>query len=185
MIDHFGILASVYDRAIPFTRVEFMRQIVNLPTEGYLLDAAGGTGRVAVELGKYAKRTFVADISRGMLAQSFAKGLAGIEAPAEMLPFCAEAFERIIIVDALHHVNDQAKVMAELWRVLKKGGVFVIEEPDINKWQVKILAVVEKLALMRSHFLSPSQIVTLLPVDAHVEFIYDGFNAWIVARKVS
>ena len=24
MIDHFGILASVYDRAIPFTRVEFM-----------------------------------------------------------------------------------------------------------------------------------------------------------------
>lgn len=184
MIDHFSILAPIYDRAIPFTRGDATRDILRLPIDGFLLDAAGGTGRVAGELSKYVKKVFVADFSRGMLIQSAEKGLAGIETPAEMLPFGTETFERIIMVDALHHVEDQAKTVLELWRVLKKGGLLVIEEPNIHKWQVKILAVLEKLALMRSHFLSPEHIARLLPLGVQIEFVYEGFNAWVVVKKI-
>ena len=60
------------------------------------------------------------------------------------------------MVDALHHVIHQGQTAREMYRVLKPGGRIVIEEPDIRKFGVKLIAVAEKLLLMRSHFLSPA-----------------------------
>ena len=184
MFDHFDFLAPIYDRAIPFDRLEFMLKMVDLPVSGWLLDAGGGTGRVAAGLRPYTGKALVADFSRGMLTQALAKGLSGVQTPAEKLPFENGVFERIIMVDALHHVYDQAKTIAELWRVLKPGGRLVIEEPDIRTWQVKIVAVVEKAVLMRSHFISPPDIASLFPAAAQVEIKTEGYGAWVIARKI-
>lgn len=183
MFDHFNLLASIYDRAIPFSRLELMLQMVDLPVDGLLLDAGGGTGRVAAALRPSVSGVFVADFSRGMLAQALAKGLPGVRAPAEHLPFASETFERIIMVDALHHVHNQKQTLDELWRVLKPGGRLVIEEPDLRNWQVKIVAVAEKLVLMRSHFLSPPQIAELVSHQARITTKTEGYTAWIIAEK--
>lgn len=183
MFDHFDVLAPIYDRAIPFSRLELMLRMVDLPVEGILLDAGGGTGRVANALRPYVKQAFVVDFSRGMLAQAHAKGLIGLHAPAEQLPFSSGTFDRIIMVDALHHVHQQNATVTELWRVLKPGGRLVIEEPDLRTWQVKIVAVVEKLALMRSHFLAPPQIAALFPSSANVNISTEGYNAWVIVTK--
>jgi ubiquinone/menaquinone biosynthesis C-methylase UbiE len=183
VFDHFDILAPIYDRAIPFSELERMLKLVTLPSDGLLLDAGGGTGRVAAALSPYVRRAFVVDFSRGMLVQARAKGLLCIQAPAERLPFLDNSFEHIIMVDALHHVNHQAHTIGELWRVLKSGGCLVIEEPDLRAWQVKILAVVEKLLLMRSHFLAPPQITALFPAKARIRIEVDGYSAWIIVRK--
>ena len=67
--------------------------------------------------------------------------------------------------------------------MLKPGGRLVIEEPDVRTWQVKIVAVVEKLALMRSHFLSPPQIAALLPPEAKIKIEKEGYNAWVIVEK--
>jgi len=67
--------------------------------------------------------------------------------------------------------------------VLKPGGRLVIEEPDVRCWQVKLVALVEKLALMRSHFLSPPEIVALLPREALVTVESERWNAWVIAEK--
>jgi ubiquinone/menaquinone biosynthesis C-methylase UbiE len=183
MFDHFDVLAPIYDRAIPFARLELMLKMVNLPVAGSLLDAGGGTGRVTAALRPYVRQALVADFSAGMLAQARGKGLAGVNTPAEHLPFADETFERVLMVDALHHVHSQAQTVAELWRVLKPGGRLVIEEPDVRTWQVKVVAVVEKLALMRSHFLAPPQIAALLPPQARVKIEIEGYNAWVIAEK--
>ena len=184
MFDHFGLLAPIYDRAIPFSRLEQMVRKVALPVDGILLDAGGGTGRVTNALAPYVRSAFVADFSRGMLGQARKKGLSGVETITESLPFADGIFERIIMVDALHHVYDQAATVSELWRILKPGGCLVIEEPDSRTWQVKILALVEKIALMRSHFLSPVEIKDLFPPVAKVEIETEGYNAWMIVWKV-
>ena len=183
MFDHFNILAPIYDRAIPFSRLDLMLKMVALPVDGRLLDVGGGTGRVAVALRPYVRSALVADLSPGMLVQALRKELPGVHAPAEHLPFATATFERIIMVDALHHVLNQAQTIFELWRVLKPGGRLVIEEPDLRTWQVKILAVVEKLALMRSHFITPPGIAQLFPPQARVEIETEGYNAWLIVEK--
>lgn len=183
MFDHFNILAPIYDRAIPFSRLELMLRIADLPVDGSLLDAGGGTGRVASALKPYVSSALVVDLSSGMLRQAHSKGLAGVLTPAERLPFEDEVFDRIIMVDALHHVINQAQTISEMWRALRPGGRIVIEEPDVRTWQVRLLAVAEKLALMRSHFLSPPEIAALFPGAAKIKIETQGYNAWVVIEK--
>ena len=183
MFDHFDFLAPIYDHAIPFSRLELMLKMVALPVDGLLLDAGGGTGRVASALRPYVRAALVADFSPGMLIQARGKGLPAIQTPAERLPFAAGTFERIIMVDALHHVHHQAETIAELWRVLKPGGRLVIEEPDIRKPIIKVVAVGEKLALMRSHFLSPPKIAALFPPQAKINIETESYNAWVIVEK--
>jgi ubiquinone/menaquinone biosynthesis C-methylase UbiE len=183
MFDHFDFLAPFYDRAMPFSRLELMLKMVALPADGLLLDAGGGTGRVASALLPYVRAALVADFSRGMLVQASRKGLPAIQTPAERLPFVSGTFERIIMVDALHHVYSQAETIAELWRVLAPGGRLVIEEPDVRTLTVKLVAVGEKLALMRSHFLSPPKIAALFPPQAKIRIETESYNAWVIVEK--
>ena len=183
MFDHFNFLALFYDRSVPFSNLELMLKMVALPVDGLLLDAGGGTGRVASALRPYVRQALVADFSPGMLAQAERKGLPAVQTPAERLPFAAGTFERIIMVDALHHVHNQAETIAELWRALAPGGRLVIEEPDVRTLIVKLVALGEKLALMRSHFLSPPKIAALFPPDAKITIKTESYNAWVIVEK--
>jgi ubiquinone/menaquinone biosynthesis C-methylase UbiE len=185
VIDHFGIIAPYYDRAIPLRQVEKYCELVELPVRGRLLDVGGGTGRVARALRNQVLQSVVVDESQGMLSQAKAKdGLSIVCSLSESLPFPAEFFERVIMVDALHHVRDQQGTAAEIWRAVKPGGLAVILEPDIRKLSAKMVAVFEKVLLMRSHFLSPEQIARLFSYpNANVRIVEDGFNAWVCVRK--
>ena len=183
--DHFGVLAPSYEKFIKPKIPETMWRIANLPTVGALLDVGGGTGRTAQFMLDKASQVVVADVSIKMLRQAKLKiGLDVTCSGAEVLPFPDASFERVIIVDALHHVFDQQKTADELWRVLKPGGRLVIEEPDIRTWFVKVVALVEKMTLMQSHFLSPPKIEALFSgLGGRVWTELDGYVAWIVVEK--
>lgn len=185
ILDHFGILAPYYDRLIRLKHADQMVKIAGLPTPGMLLDAGGGTGRVADALKTYAGGVVVADLSLDMLRQAKSKGsLLPACSISEKLPFPNGAFDRIIMVDALHHVFNHQQTASELWRVLKPGGRIVIEEPDFRTIAVKLVALAEKLAVMRSHFLNPAAIQALFRgVEARTDVLADGFNAWITVEK--
>ena len=183
MNSHFNILAPFYDRVIPFARLDQMLRVLDLPHSGGLLDAGGGTGRVADALRPHVGSVVVADVSRGMLVQARHKDLPAASTETEHLPFPDGSFDRVLMMDALHHVRNQAETIRELYRVLKVGGRLVIEEPDIRTFAVKMIAVAEKLALMRSHFLSPSRIAQLFPSEAKVTIETEDNNAWVIAEK--
>ncbi len=181
--DHFDFLAPFYDRVIHFDRLETTLQMSALPADGLLLDAGGGTGRVAALLRPYVGSIILADFSLRMLSQARSKGLTSVLAPTEHLPFPDQTFTRVLMVDALHHVIHQAQTVHELWRVLAPGGRLVIEEPDIRTTPVKWIALAEKLALMRSHFLKPEEIAAILPPQASVRIEAQDYTVWVIAEK--
>lgn len=182
---HFDLVAAYYDRAIPPPDPDRLRELLRLPTEGWLLDAGGGTGRVASLLRPLVGRLVISDLSAPMLAQAQAKGVAcSVQAHAERLPFPDGHFDRVLVVDALHHFADARLAVAELIRLLKPGGRMVIEEPDINRFPVKLMALAEKLALMGSHFYSPQQIAYFIAANGlEATIAYDDATGWVIVDK--
>jgi demethylmenaquinone methyltransferase/2-methoxy-6-polyprenyl-1,4-benzoquinol methylase len=121
--DHFSLFAPFYDRVFDFLDPTRLRELLELPTAGRLLDAGGGTGRVAQALRGLAGQIVVTDLSAAMLRRAADKdGLYPVRAHAERLPFPDASFDRILVVDAFHHFCDQAEAAADLWRVLVPGG---------------------------------------------------------------
>lgn len=185
ILNHFNLLAPFYETFIKPKDPQEIVALAELPVSGPLLDAGGGTGRVAQFINDKAHPVVVADGSCEMLAETRKKvGLNPVCSHTETLPFPNGVFARIIMVDALHHVYDQQQTIDELWRVLQPGGIIVIEEPDLRSFAVKLIALGEKLALMRSHFLPPPRIAGLFSYsDARVQVKTDQSNAHIVVKK--
>lgn len=184
-LDHFGWLAPYYERFIKPRQEDPLHSVAGLPVSGPLLDAGGGTGRIAQSLVSLAGRVVVADLSLKMLKEAAGKDqLLAVNCHSEKLPFADGTFERIIMVDALHHVCDQRQTAQDLYRVLAPGGRLVIEEPDVRAWGVKLIAIGEKLLLMRSHFLSPPRIAALFAgLSERVTIRNEGPISYIVVEK--
>ena len=182
--DHFSHLAPFYDRALPFDALDSLLSYGKLSTSNLVLDAGGGTGRVAKAIKPFVRDVVIADVSGGMVIQASKKGILALLSPVELLPFSKGQFDRILMIDALHHVNDQFATANELWRILAPGGLILIEEPDIRSYSIKLVALVEKMALMRSHFISPPKIADLFrPLTSDLEIKNEGTNSWIIIQK--
>jgi ubiquinone/menaquinone biosynthesis C-methylase UbiE len=186
MATHFNFLAPYYDRIIPPADPERLLCLLRLPITGRVLDAGGGTGRASSQLLSSIDHVTVTDLSLPMLQEAQSKGgLHPVQAHVELLPFPDACFDRVLVVDALHHFSDQRGAVRELLRVLKPRGRLVIEEPDIGYLAVKAVALAERLALMGSHFHSPFEIRDMIAahgLDPRVER-GDGFAAWILVDK--
>lgn len=179
--DHFSFIAPIYAR-VTYSKADVMCAVASLPVQGKLLDVGGGTGRVASAIREFVDEVIIADVSLGMLQHAPLSTIRSVCGGSESLPFADNSFERVIMVDALHHVIDHADTAHEMFRVLKPGGILVIEEPDIRTFGVKLIALAEKLLLMRSHFLAPDAIMKLFEVGEKEIKANDG-TAWVIIKK--
>lgn len=186
MFDHFDLLAPIYDRLIQPPDPDRLKELLRLPVKGNLLEVGGGTGRVSSAVRAYVGDLMLTDTSYNMLNKAKQKNIFKVSlAQAEYLPYPTESFDRVLVVDALHHFMNQEVAIRELLRVLKQGGRMVIEEPDINHISVKLIALAEKLALMRSHFYSPDEIGEYVLQQGHSPLIErdESISAWIIVDK--
>ena len=181
--DHFAAIAPLYAR-VTYSKANIMREVAELPVKGILLDVGGGTGRVSSAIRDLVDEVVIADVSFGMLREAPRAALKPVCGGSESLPFADNSFERVIMVDALHHVIHHADSAREMFRVLKPGGILIIEEPDIRTFGVKLIALTEKLLLMRSHFLAPDAIMKLFSSGEKNVRADDG-TAWVVIKKVT
>ena len=116
------------------------------------LDVATGTGHTALAVAEYASEVIGLDVSSKMLAE--ARRLATeqgrenvrfVEGSAEALPFPDDQFTLVTARHAPHHFRSVETFLAEVFRVLKGGGRFVIadqvsptadDQAWIDRWEI-------------------------------------------------
>jgi phosphoethanolamine N-methyltransferase len=99
-----------------------------------LLDIGCGAGGITVHLtekyglahatGFDVERPVVEAARRRAEARGFARRVVFVQAPPGPLPFADAAFDVVFSKDALLHVPDKDFLFAEIFRVLRPGGVF-------------------------------------------------------------
>jgi len=183
---HFNLIAPFYDKVFGAMHHDLLMQHLDARPGDLLLDIGGGTGRVAQHLAAAGVQVVVVDPAPAMLKATRQKGLPGVRALAEQLPFASNSIARILIVDAFHHFAQQEMAAQELVRVLKPGGRLVIEEPDLRTKATKVIAFLEKVALMQTHFIAPPEIATMFEKYGAqlVTITTENINAQIVLTKV-
>ena len=181
-LNHWDLVARIYDSVIHPPDPKKLLHLLQPSRGERILDIGGGTGRISQLLGQDLD-VIICDPSSGMLGQAKNKGIRACAAMAERLPFSDGSFARIIVVDALHHFLNVNAAAPELLRVLSPGGRLVIEEPDIREYKVKLVALAERLALMRSRFLSLPDLVQLFEAHGGVVVAadeHDDYNVRLV-----
>jgi SAM-dependent methyltransferase len=164
LMGHFDLVARFYDRIFRYPGPARLLNGLQLHPGDRLLDVGGGTGRVSETFGSHVQ-VVVCDPAPRMLNEARGKGLAACAGVAEHLPFADRSFKRMVAVDAFHHFDNQRVAAAELLRVLHPGGRLVVEEPDIRRAVVKLAALLERLLLLRSRFLSLSDLMCMFTTD--------------------
>lgn len=120
-----------------------------------VLDVATGGGHTALKFAPHVAKVIASDYAPTMLgeAQAFIEGQ-GVtnvefrEADAENLPFPDAMFDLVTCRVAAHHFADAYRFMTEAARVLKPGGVLLVQD-HLNPDDDKAAAYIEAFERLR------------------------------------
>ena len=114
---------------------DIAEQVRGLPYEA-LLDVGCGTGFLTELLIKqWPARYCGVDLSDEMIRVAKEKQLDGAEfvvSSADKLPYPDETFDIVTCSQSFHHYPYPEKAMQEAWRVLKKGGLYILSDTGIG-----------------------------------------------------
>ena len=126
------LYAPIYKRAMKADQKVYDYMYERIPEvirDKEVLEIATGPGLLAKHVAPAAKSMIATDYSDGMIAEA-KKG----ENPANLtfeiadamnLPYDDNSFDSVIIANALHIVPDPEKVLHEINRVLRPGGILI------------------------------------------------------------
>lgn len=137
--------ADAYDETRPGAHARalyphMLQQIIHIYGRE-VLDLGCGTGALMeqVLLEDRTRRLTGLDLSANMLAQA-AKRLGGkvrlVVGDSESLPFENDCFDLVYCNDSFHHYPTPTRALAEVKRVLKPGGVFLLGDCTAPGWQL-------------------------------------------------
>ncbi|WP_370391557.1 bifunctional demethylmenaquinone methyltransferase/2-methoxy-6-polyprenyl-1,4-benzoquinol methylase UbiE [uncultured Winogradskyella sp.] len=143
----FDTISQEYDglnRVISFgIDIKWRNKVVELVAQHQpesILDIATGTGDLAISLSAtQAKKIIGLDISDGMLevgrkkikAQDLDDKISMVIGDSEELPFEDNTFDAITVAFGIRNFENLEKGLAEILRVLKPNGIFVILETSV------------------------------------------------------
>jgi ubiquinone/menaquinone biosynthesis C-methylase UbiE len=135
----FDRAAGYYDetRSLPAEGRDRVLEILrsSLPDGGLCLDIGVGTGRTALPLTAAGVRLVGIDLSLAMMAKAVAKSgghqpFPLVAADGTTLPFTDNSFDGAMIIHVLHSVPRWEDAIAEAVRVVRPGGVIVLDTGD-------------------------------------------------------
>ncbi|HEC12406.1 MAG TPA: class I SAM-dependent methyltransferase [Acidiferrobacteraceae bacterium] len=139
---------SPYTRDIHFFEFGAGFQTLTTKQHGDMLEIGCASGLFAKYFSSHAQKYTGCDISERQL------GLARrnlndnkhkfISADGKCLPFLDESYDIVVTSGVLHHIDDRDKIYAEVYRVLRPGGVFICFEPAAHNPVANLLRVIAK-----------------------------------------
>lgn len=130
--------ARQFASSASITAAELTARFVDAVTAGAdatILDVACGPGIVTAGLAAKVRAVVAFDLTPEMLLQARARcGKAGLtnvrfeQGSATALPFPDDTFDGVVTRLSMHHFDAPRLVLAEMLRVLKPGGTFVIAD---------------------------------------------------------
>jgi demethylmenaquinone methyltransferase / 2-methoxy-6-polyprenyl-1,4-benzoquinol methylase len=112
--------------------------VSRVPSGSRVLDVATGTGMVARELETRGCRVVGLDQSDSMLRYAETNATPFVQGQAERLPFRDASFDAVTFTYLLRYVDDPAATVAELGRVVNRGGTMACLEfhiPTSRLWR--------------------------------------------------
>ena len=138
--ERFGARSASYRSSSVHAGGEDLARLIALvaPEPGKrALDIATGAGHVAVALARGGAEVTACDLTPSMLEET-ARNLAANHLTAELvladatnLPFAEGSFDIVTSRMAPHHFPDPAKFVAEVYRILRPGGCFGLQDPAV------------------------------------------------------
>jgi len=126
------LYAPIYKQAMKADQKIYDFMYGRIPTvirDKEVLELATGPGLLAKHVAPAAKRMIATDYSDGMIAEAkkgdCPENLSFEKADAVQLPYRDDSFDVVLIANALHIVPDPEKVLSEIDRVLRPGGLLI------------------------------------------------------------
>ena len=140
-----------------------------------ILDAGCGTGVFTRDILSFGATVLGLDVSLPMLirAKQQAQGAALHVLAGDLLnlPFPARCFDKTVSVTALEFIADGQRVVRELFRVTREGGIIVVATLNsLSPWAARRMEEARKghALFQKVTFRSPEELASLAPVKGMV-----------------
>ena len=108
---------------------------------GRILDVGCGPGPFIARLWRRDRKLFAVDISASMVAEAFKRKMNagrdfhGVASNLVQLGVADDVFDGVVCIGVMGYVQEPERALAEMFRVMKPGGVAVIQIS--NAWAIK------------------------------------------------
>lgn len=161
---HYDTIADQYiaNLALPHTQEylayldDGLEQAIDGQSLGTMAELCCGRGEAVRHLAGRFDRAVGVDVSSRMLAAARAdiadENVLFVQGDATRLPLADGAFDSVVLLGGIHHINDRHNLFAEAFRVLKPGGRLYFREPvdDFLLWR-GIRKVIYRLSPLLDH----------------------------------
>ncbi|WP_165184074.1 class I SAM-dependent methyltransferase [Caulobacter soli] len=107
-----------------------------------VVDLGCGPGNLFALIGGRPKALIGVDIATGSLERAEKLGYTTIEADAQDTPLASDMADIVAINGTLHHCDDMAAVLREAARLVRPGGLIVVDhDPQRSAWNFRGLAL--------------------------------------------
>jgi demethylmenaquinone methyltransferase/2-methoxy-6-polyprenyl-1,4-benzoquinol methylase len=185
--DNFNRFANWYDVFIHPRKNVVWQNILATNKKQLIIDLGGGTGRLVPHLLNLANRVVLADHSFFMLKISRYAKFSQVDrvcCDLSNLPFKKNINSNFVMVDTIHHLYHPKLILKNLTALVHDKNMLLIEEPDIQFFMIKIIAILERLLGMNSHFYKKEEILDWFPESCFERVIkQDGANFYIILQQ--